>query len=90
MTLDELKKLCDEATPGPWVLKEHGVVSASFPNSCGENYFVAGEVDEQDAAFIAAARAALPMLIAVAEAVREYQYDVHDAVAEALAALESL
>lgn len=95
MNLEDLKKLCQEATPGPWGLKEHGLVSSSFPNSCGENYQIAGDIDEQDADFIAAAREALPKLIAVAEAARVVAagfrrfYDENEQpLVDALAALE--
>ncbi len=57
MKLKELKKLCDEATPGP-----HFTIGeiVRFENG-GYSFRLA------DAEFIAAARTALPKLIAVAE-----------------------
>lgn len=87
MKLADLKKLCDEATPGPWVTvddgfhagvgrKQHNEERKARGNKywahadvCGgdshEGYFTGPDAD-----FIAAAREALPKLIAVAEAAR--------------------
>jgi hypothetical protein len=98
--LDELERICQAATPGPWRVDEDGDVRAGGAapfglcrlaalyapcpveaHPCGSN-----EVDEE---FIAAARHALPKLIAKvrelqarlgnAEALREYA-DKRDAI----------
>jgi hypothetical protein len=65
LDLDELQRLCDAATPGPWDV-EDGVVLRKV----GDVIFV------EDAAFIAAARDALPKLIA---RVRELEARVNEA-----------
>jgi len=87
LDLTELQRLCDRATRGPWRIDEDGdlraggeapfglctlaVLRAPCPvvdNSCG--------VNEVDVAFIAAARDALPKLIA---RVRQLQAQVENA-----------
>ena len=69
MKLEDLKKLCDEATSGPWSYRESGScggtvyrISPSFTDS--------GSMAHADAAFIAAARTYMPKLIAVVEAAK--------------------
>ena len=75
--LAELKRLCDEATPGPWVKDGEWVVPEGFDNDA----WVTGDEDcpmpvvgmwihdnellitGKDARFIAAARTAIPALI---------------------------
>lgn len=123
MKLEELKKLCDEATPGPWDF-EYGVSMRTawkleslekHPNSYetvlwldgGKNLDLDAETGrvEQNMEFIAAARDALPKLIAVAEAAKFIEdnkiswYMAYDSEAlkqassvlnQALAALEKL
>lgn len=82
MNLESLRKLCDAATPGPWRLDERipewdgdGSYSIVVPH-LGEQmladdtrYYPTAPPTE-DARFIAAARTALPLLLAVAEAAR--------------------
>ena len=69
MTLEQLKKLCDEAEPGPW---KPGLGMKVYPKGttfeltdprCIGPYMLQPEAD-----FISAARTYMPMLIAVAEA----------------------
>jgi len=74
--LDALEKLCEAATPGPWTADECGDVWAADD----ELVFLAASILEprvrsdtdvaNDAAFIAAARTALPRLIAAVRASR--------------------
>lgn len=56
--LTEWQKLCDEATPGPWE-EDAGLVTADdcFKGLCYD-------ISDEDAAFIVAARTAMPALIA--------------------------
>ncbi len=82
MTLDELQKICDEATPWPRPLNHSGICL---------------DVNDADLSFIDAARACLPRLVAVAKAAKEAteRLDsadngwVLDDVRDALASLES-
>jgi ApbE superfamily uncharacterized protein (UPF0280 family) len=72
MTLDELRALCDTATPGPW----HKMAGAEWNvlDDKGIRILIAGtdgcSVPDglADAAFVIAAKSALPKLLAVAEA----------------------
>lgn len=68
--LDELERLCNAATPGPWTSHQGSIWSASSRNPICD--IDAGSPDEYDpdARFIEAARHALPKLIAK---VRELQ-----------------
>lgn len=82
MTLDELQRLCDEATPGEWVAKGPGYRGDGFSgymDPCAElrigayddeDPYVVDDLEEVDAQFIAAARTYLPKLIAVAKAAK--------------------
>ncbi len=83
MKLKEIRKLCDEATPGPWHLarEEMSVRSDSVGKAiCGLGYLMEMEesvgVEPSDCKFIAAARELIPKLLAVAEAVSHYQDSV--------------
>lgn len=90
LKLEDLKRLCDEATPGPW------------PNN-GKPWQVdhltgfadLGPVHVNDCAFIAAARTYMPKLLAVAEAAKAHLWSQDhmifndDQLREALAALEA-
>lgn len=104
-TLDRLEALCGAATPGPWEAldvdgNERAVVPwVGFVRPDGDIELIADCEQErgcQDAEFIAASRAALPALIAVARAaerVAELPSAVvnsgsHDDLRAALAALE--
>lgn len=69
--LDELKKLCDEATPGPWDAK--GIRLLPDNEGClnlpdGRDHELYGSLT--DMKFIAASRTALPKLIAEVERLR--------------------
>jgi hypothetical protein len=75
MTLEELQKLCDEATPGPWVAKDYRVYGPDIDRqhdrliTCDGGYASSGGANQYlDAAFIAAARTYLPKLIELAKA----------------------
>lgn len=69
--LDELQALADAATPGPWTVTGDdlidGVGKARGPNG---RIFEDMDVRPNDAAFIAAARAAVPELVAEVRALR--------------------
>ena len=88
--LDALKALADAATPGPWEVEQHsGILCNGTPSTCA--VLSSSECDmasfgdsEQalaDAAFVAAARAAVPALIAEVERLREELDDYADAIA---------
>lgn len=69
MKLSEIRKLCDEATPGPWRY-DHG-------NWAVERYdrsdYHRSEIGKpEDGEFIAAARTLMPKLLAIAEAAHAY------------------
>lgn len=101
LNLSDLKKLSDEATPGPW----HGCVGDELDHwelynpETGEHVVQDDSgVDPraEDIEFICAARTYLPKLIAVAEAARKLADDAYHVdetlvadVYETLAALES-
>jgi hypothetical protein len=76
--LDELERLCNAATPGPWTSHQGSIWSASSRNPICD--IDAGSPDEYDpdACFIEAARHALPKMIAT---VRELQSQLENAVA---------
>lgn len=63
MNLCELKRLCDEATPGPWEMDESwcGPDAPNPGGICGDNC-----MDVKDAKFCAAARGYMPALIEIA------------------------
>jgi hypothetical protein len=81
MKLGEIKKLCNEATPGPWKIflayEEDERAYLDGPQEYTENRF-----HINDAKFIAAARELIPKLLNVAKAakivndamIREKQY----------------
>ena len=88
--LDALKALADAATPGPWEVEHHsGILVDGVPSTCAvltsQEYDMASFGDDLqgyfDAAFIAAARAAVPALIAEVERLREELDDYADAIA---------
>lgn len=91
MKLEELKRLCEAATPGPWRLRDFGSYRGEHGGQI-QNYQIYDADSEllleggvyydnispkriEDAAFIAAARTYLPRLIAVAEAAKIAQKD---------------
>ncbi len=67
MTLDQLRALCDAASPGPWEHDDKFTVSIERGDE-----MTAFRTYREDAAFIAAARTALPLLLTVAEAAKEF------------------
>jgi len=81
--LDELERLCDRASTGPWFMRDGDVWCC--PSGEDQQEYIVGLVrvlDFDDGAFVAAARNALPKLIAKvrelqaraenADALREY------------------
>lgn len=85
MTLEELAKLCEGATPGPWIIGEAGD-TIEWDSEDGEFGFFA--CDFKQAPFIAASRTYLPLLIKVAEAAKNTAGARDVELLEALAALE--
>lgn len=76
MTLEEIEKLCTEATPGPWEWDGFGL----FNNHASETY-IATNCSLVDADFITASRILLPKLLAIARAaqdLRTYASVKHD------------
>jgi hypothetical protein len=70
--LDELERLCNAASPGPWMLDAHGDgLTAANGDPIAETW--SGTRRLHDARFIKAARHALPKLIAT---VRELQAEL--------------
>ncbi len=72
--LQALRALCEKAHPGPWRLHGDGFVWAEFDkdkgacSTVGSGEGIVGEMYEKDdAAFVAAARDAVPKLIAEVE-----------------------
>lgn len=102
MTLAELRALCDAATPGPWRYDEHqpewngdASYSVVVPH-LGEQmllddtrYYPTAPAERADARFIAAARTAMPLLLAVAEAATKIYPGQLQSLDDALAALEA-
>jgi len=75
--LDETKRICEAATPGPWELSKHNPTEILQIYSAEHEGINSGEwvcepVDEETGAFIASARTALPRLVAALELALEY------------------
>lgn len=103
MTLDEIEKICEEATPGPWEVKISGEDLVPFEQrlvSLGPISYWAShaddaslEIPDNDIAFISSARTYMPKLLTIAKAANRvwlYQdvlYDDHE-LALALKELE--
>ena len=70
MTLDELQKLCDEATPGPWDPVGAFARQEGYGLHLDLTVVTPGRlnVGRGDSDFVAAARTYLPKLLAVARA----------------------
>jgi hypothetical protein len=91
--LDNLRSICDAATPGPWLDEHDDGDIESFTISATNSASIVvvveaeeGEFDDDirdvlanDFAFIAAARAAVPMLL---DRVKELEGEVGELVAE--------
>ena len=75
--IKELRALCDAATPGPWMKERPNGVGSADDMICFID--ISSFNRDQDAAFIAAARPALPEALAEIEKLR---LDLTDAVAE--------
>lgn len=79
MNLEALKKLCDDATIGPWEFRatEHSggikfVVAPNAPRNANGTEFIPADCSHSfNGRFIAASREMVPLLIAVAEAAQE-------------------
>lgn len=75
MKLEDMKRLCDEATPGPWSASEEGYeVDYEYVYYVSPSHFstkqiaaVNSDKAEHDSRFIAAARTLMPKLIKVVE-----------------------
>lgn len=72
--LEELKKLCAGATPGPWGSESYGGaigdVSEIYAIATGDNGDCENAMTKETANFIAASRTAVPELIAEVERLR--------------------
>lgn len=102
MKLEDLKKLCDEATPGPWEYSDYDSEFTKGGGLVGTSAFGL-MADKSTCRFIAASRTMIPRLIAVAEAAqnlidycgaslrhsRPDAIDIVDGLAETLDALEA-
>lgn len=87
MSLQELKALCENATPGPWEERDlpdlihnststiHAPNAADVPTWSELPPEIAGVLKARDARLIVAARTALPKLIAAVEAVLAIDVD---------------
>lgn len=62
--LDALKRLCDAATPGPWTVDGPWGVGQVWTTPAESGERIADSVSDADAEFIAAARTAVPQLLA--------------------------
>jgi len=62
MNLDELKAICDAATPGPWKKSGKYFVRTVRP-LFDDTHKLAETIEEQDTDFIATARTEMPKLI---------------------------
>ena len=87
--LDALKALADAATPGPWESELTGgcytvwgkADAMGYDGIVTTDYLNPRLDDSSNAAFIAAARAAVPALLAEVERLREELDDYADAIA---------
>lgn len=67
MKLEDIKKLIDAATPGPWVAYQELQRSWYIEDKCATATILDSAMSGSDAAFIAASRTLMPKLLAVAE-----------------------
>jgi len=74
MKLDELKRLDAAATPAPWIYDHGDILDADLSGLLRDV-----ECDTRNTRLIAAARNALPALLAVAEAAKAYRLANEDA-----------
>lgn len=68
--LDRLREMCEAATPGPWEIKSHGNWSIAVHGQDTALFIpsIAHSQRERNFSFIATARAAMPALIELVEA----------------------
>lgn len=81
MTLEEIKRVCEAATPGPWapdLYFETRLDGSTITRASGPNLRDDRAQSESDAAFIAMARTVLPKLLKVAEAAKRARADLDD------------
>ena len=96
MKIDEIRKLCDDATPGPWRISEYKGDYHVYNSKDEPVYYSSAEegvtAEETDAEFITAARALLPLLLDVVELLKDRPLYFRDAIdrAELLERLEAL
>lgn len=76
MRLEEIKALCEAATPGPW--DYDGRFTVSVPGEWAGVSQSCFRIAKNDAAFIVEARALLPGLLAVANAAELLVADIED------------
>lgn len=82
MTLDEIRKLIDEATPGDWKAVEYA--KAWLIEAEGLNWIRAvGSAAEADARFCAAARTLMPALLDAVAAAKDLHLHARECVGEA-------
>lgn len=98
MKLEEMRRVCEAATPGPWRFKredEPGEVREAvvFGVDTVSEGCVSDRISlyrEEDARFIAMARAVIPKLLAVAEAAKADFEDYPEELKRTHAALAAL
>lgn len=88
--IEELRRLCDAATPGPWIVQESAFnrgtmeIRCTSPDVRGGTLYVAQtrwmDTNSKDAPFIAAARTALPEALDTIEALRADLAAAHAAI----------
>ena len=94
MKLEEIKALCNAATPGPWFVERGGELRDRHGSLVMADMAPEAGIfnNEADAAFIAAMRSLAPKMLAVCEAAKEaqgfFEPGHYRSLDEALAALE--
>lgn len=72
MKIEEIEKLCDEASPGPWKFDVWLVNGEAGRIASIDSEVPYGEDVDANGLFIAHARTLLPKLLAVAKAAKEF------------------
>lgn len=73
MKLEEIEKLCNEATPGPWMAfipNDERLVQKAIVS--GPKQYINNSFSSEDAEFIAASRTLMPKLLDVAKAAKRH------------------
>ena len=80
LDLAELRRLHEEATPGPWESSIAGIEGDNYVAGTGPWHRVTFNecASQYDAALIAAMRNALPALLSIAEAAEAFMSEEHD------------